>query len=364
MEIAYVSLHWPRKKSSGVGKKIIRQINSWRESGHEVQLFMHSISEEVGTENIPGELFYFEKSKDLRKEWGRIRAAIRLIHAVDAYKPDVIYIRYGMYVYPIHRLAAIAPLIEELNTNDISQHKRLGKIFYLYNRMTRGILIKRTSGLVYLSNELANFPFNSMFKKISCVIGDGIDLKSVTPLPAPNNPHPRIAFIGTPDSPWQGVEKLAQLAILQPDICVHIIGYDQIYVNEKLPDNLHLHGYLESQEYRKILSTMDCAIGSIGLHRINLNESSPLKTRECLALGLPMILPYKDTDLDSLNCDFLLQIPNTEDNIRTYSKNIRDFAYKMRGKRVVRKLISSIDQYYKEQARLKFFEAILSGGEK
>ena len=96
------------------------------------------------------------------------------------------------------------------------------------------------------------------------------------------------------------------------------------------------------------------------MHRVNLTEGSPLKSREYLAYGLPMVLAYKDTDLDDLNVEFLLKIPNTEDNILTHGKLIRDFAYKMRGKRVDREIIAPlIDTKVKEEKRLAFFKEIL-----
>ncbi len=126
-----------------------------------------------------------------------------------------------------------------------------------------------------------------------------------------------------------------------------------------LPDNIQLYGYLNTDEYEKILAGMDCAIGSLGLHRIQLNKSSPLKTRECLALGLPMVLPYKDTDLDDLECDFLLKIPNIEDNVQEYGQAIHDFAYRMRGRRVDREQIVNLDQASKESERLAFFKELL-----
>jgi hypothetical protein len=94
------------------------------------------------------------------------------------------------------------------------------------------------------------------------------------------------------------------------------------------------------------------------LHRVGLHEASPLKSRECLAFGLPLILAYKDTDLDVDDLDFLLRIPNTEDNIQTHGQLIRDFAYRMRGKRVERHLIMQIDQGTKEAERLDFFKEI------
>ena len=96
------------------------------------------------------------------------------------------------------------------------------------------------------------------------------------------------------------------------------------------------------------------------MHRVGLTEASPLKSREYLAYGLPMILAYKDTDLDQLNVDYLLRIPNSEDNIIRHGKLIRDFAYRMRGKRVKREEIAPyIDTRIKEKKRLNFFKEII-----
>ena len=360
MRIAYVSLHWPRTLISGVGKKIARQISAWTAAGHEVQFFMHSVRREMDAPLVSGEYFFYPEGGRLRGEWERMLAARRLLDAVKSYQPDLIYLRYSMYVYPIHRLASIAPLVEEITTNDLIQHEGLGRIQSLYNRLTRGIIIRRTSGLVCLSSELARSPFNSVFQKPTRVVGDGIDLNNIQPLPAPNNIQPQVVFMGSPGSLWQGVDKLPFLARAFPEMGVHVIGYDNIDGVSSLPDNMRLYGYLNAQEYGKILAGMDCAIGSLGLHRINLNESSPLKTRECLALGLPMILPYKDTDLDGLECNFLLRIPNTEDNIQTHAQAIYDFACQMRGRRVDRKQIANLDQANKESERLAFFKELLN----
>lgn len=360
MRIAYVSLHWPRTIVSGVGKKILGQMNAWNKAGHNTKLFMHTVRRESTSSLLPGEVFFYSEIGGFRVEYERIVAARQLLNAVRQYQPDLIYLRYGMYVYPIQQLALIAPLVEEINTNDPIQHKRLGMIYAMYNRLTRGIILQRTSGLVCLSNELANLSSTTIFKKPTIVIGDGIDIQSVQPLQAPSNPHPQIAFIGTPGSPWQAVDKLPLLAKSFPELGIHIIGYDHIEGYRSLPANVRLYGYLNTKEYLKILAGMDCAIGTLGLHRIQLNESSPLKTRECLALGLPMILPYNDTDLGNCECDFLLKIPNKEDNIQTHAQAIHDFAYRMRGCRADREFLKRhIDVERKEAMRLSFFEEIL-----
>ena len=136
-----------------------------------------------------------------------------------------------------------------------------------------------------------------------------------------------------------------------------IVGYDSLQEFEPLPSNLTLHGYLSSDEYLKVLARADVAISSLALHRIQLDEASTLKSRECLALGLPLVVAYVDTDLDEAGFDFLLKIPNKEDNIQTHGEAIREFAYRMRGVRADRTALKDrIDAARKEELRLKFFE--------
>jgi glycosyltransferase involved in cell wall biosynthesis len=198
------------------------------------------------------------------------------------------------------------------------------------------------------------------YRKPTSVIANGIDLENFEPLPAPANSTPRLAFIGNPGYPWHGVDKLVELAGLLPDVQLDVIGYEELPGFDELPENLKLHGYLPEAEYKRILAGADAAISSLGLHRIGLEEASPLKSRECLAFGLPLILAYVDTNLHNLETDFLLRIPNKEDNIQSHGQAIRDFAYRMRGRRVDRSLITSIDQVAKEKERIRFFEEILS----
>ena len=360
MRIASISLHWPRTLNSGVGKKLDRQIKIWQAGGHEARLFMHTSSYTPLSALVPAEVIPYNSAGTLCTELNRAIAAKKMVRAVQDYHPDVIYLRLAMYVYPVHQLANIAPLVGETNTNDINQHEELGKSFAKYNRLTRGILLRRLDGLVAVSRELAEAPAFSVFRKPTRVLANGIDLENFKPFPAPSNSVPRLAFIGNPGCLWHGVDKLVILANLIPDIHLDIIGYDTLPGVETLPKNLHLHGYLPAAEYKKILADADVAISSLGLHRIGLEEASPLKSRECLALGLPLVLSYTDTDLHDLDVDFLLKIPNKEDNIQTHAQAIRDFAYRMRGQRVDRNLISSINQVSKEAERIRFFEGIIS----
>ncbi|MCC6298106.1 MAG: glycosyltransferase [Anaerolineales bacterium] len=360
MRIAYVGLHWARTKESGVGKKIQSQLAMWRALGHEARMFMHASTGEPAERLIEADVYPYEARGKFVTEINRIRAARRMVDAVAAFKPDIVYLRYGIYVYPVQRLMRIAPVVEEINTNDLTQHEDLGGLYSLYNRLTRGIFLRLVRGLVAVSRELEVSPAFVFYRKPTRVIANGIELDSFTPLSAPSNQTPRLAFIGSPGYLWHGVDKLVDFARRFSDVQLDIVGYDSLPEFEPLPPNLTLNGYLSSQDYLKVLARADAAISSLALHRIQLNEASTLKSRECLALGLPLVVAYKDTDLDDLDCDFLLKIPNKEDNIHTHGEAIRDFAYRMRGVRADRVALKDrIDSTRKEELRLKFFEEIV-----
>jgi len=328
--------------------------------GHEARLFMHTSRHEPASELIEAQVIPYEARGKLQAEISRIRAAQVLVRAVEAFRPDLIYLRYGIYVYPVHRLMEIAPVFEEINTNDLTQHEDLGGIYSLYNRLTRGFFLRRVRGLVTVSRELAVAPAFASYHKPTCTIANGIDLDAFTPLPAPANAIPRLVFIGSPGYPWHGVDKLVDFARRFSDVQLDIVGYDRLPELEPLPVNLTLHGYLSSGEYVKVLVDAEVAISSLALHRIRLEEASPLKSRECLALGLPLVLAYLDTDLGGAEHDFLLKIPNKEDNIQSHGEAIRAFAYKMRGRRADRAILeTSIGSAHKEVQRLEFFREIL-----
>ncbi|HEY9089865.1 MAG TPA: glycosyltransferase [Anaerolineaceae bacterium] len=365
MKIAYISLHWPRARTSGVGKKMEQQIHAWQREGHAVQLFMHMHPPESNEPLVEAENFVYRVTRGplgkLRAEIDRARAMQRLVKAVRRYAPDIIYLRSAMYTFPAHRLSRIAPVVMEFNTNELSQHEFLGRIYRLYSQVTRGLLIRRSSGFVSISEEIAAAPELARTGCQSIAIGNSYDVDEARPLPAPGNVVPRLLFVGSPGNVWHGVEKLAALAERCPDLVIDVVGYDALDGVSNPPGNMILHGYQTREGYLRVLSQADAAFGSLALHRIGMLEGSTLKSREALAHGIPLILPYRDVDLDDLDVDWLLKIPNCEDNVLTSIEAIHDFAYRVRGRRADRERVAQrVGTLGKERQRLEFFQLVLA----
>ncbi len=361
MRIALVTLHWPRTLQSGIGKKIQTQISAWRKAGHDVQYFMHLHDRYTQGELIPANYFIYPNKKNLiANEKARIAALKQLIGQARAFHPDIIYLRWAMYAFPLHQLFDVAPVVVEINTNDVHEHNLLGFSFNIYNRLTRSLTLGKAAGFVCTTNELAGSHDFAKYKKPSAVISNGIKLSEYPIFPPPKNQQPRLLFIGTPGLPWQGVEKLVDLAGNFPDLQINVAGYDAITSISILPQNMNLLGYLQGKAFQTVIAQSDAAIGTLALYLKGMQEAAPLKIRECLAYGLPVILPYHDTDLDELEIDTILKIPNNENNIKIFGQAIHDFAFRVQGKRMPRELISTrIDSNEKEKNRLDFFQRIL-----
>lgn len=363
MKIAYVTINVAVKiMTGGVGAKIKRQIFLWKDMGHTVTIFSltpERINFPDSQQFVYGPWSQISLLKPITLELSRSENLIRMIREVREYHPDIIYLRFGLYTFPLHNLFKIAPVLMEVNSNDLEEYRTRGYFFYWLNRLTRGIVFARSTGLVPVSRELAEL--NLKYNKKTCVVSNGIDLESFELLPAPSNPAPVLTAIGSPDMKWHGMDKLFAIARRFPDLTINIIGYDPVDFLEPAPPNLIIHGYVGRDVIKKILSTTDVMFGTLAMHRKNMKENPALKVREALAFGIPIIMAHPDADLEGLDTDCILFLPNTEDNLITHADSVRDFAYHVIGKRIPRELISSrVDMRRKEETRLAFFEEILA----
>lgn len=358
MRIAYVALHLEKKiLNGGVGRKITSQVQIWKESGHEVALFVLTPDE---FDHPLAQVFQFQpsiqSSRPLRyasRELARSASLSSMLRAIKAYRPDVIFLRYGLFTYPLQRLFSIAPVVVELNTLDEREYRHRGLFFYTINRLTRGLILGRAAGLVPVSKEIGQA--NQKFNRPQKVISNGVFLESIQPLPAPENHLPVLVFVGTPGYPWHGVDKLLGFAARFPDLQVEVVGYSPQDVTKSVPPNVTLHGFLPSAGTREVLSRADVVFGTLAMHRQQMQEASPLKIREAMAYGIPVVLPFIDTDLSARNFKFVLQIANCEDNLVQDGEVVHEFAYRMRGVRVDREAVARlIDQREKEKERLAF----------
>jgi hypothetical protein len=339
----------------GVNDKISTQVTHWRRAGHEVHLLCLSrpAAGDSIEPTVPGTVFAFRGVAE------RARATVALAAAARQLVPDVVYLRYDLFLPPLPPLLGPLPVVVEINANNRRETRVEGRAGWAYNELTRGVTLRATAGLVCVTHELARSADLTRYAKPTVVIGNGADPTVTTALPpAGGERAAAVMLIGYPAA-WAGVDKVITLALALPELDVHLVGPRAGIPDGPLPANVHVHGQLPRDGYRQVLAAADFGIGPLAVHRKGLTEASPLKVREYLMHGLPVLTAHEDTDFLGEEPWFLLRLPNREDNVATGAPAIRAWAASVAGRRVPRgDVIGRLGVERKEAARLAFLSGL------
>ncbi len=340
--IAYDAIH------SGVYTKILDQITYWRSQGNLVQLFL--ITDKASAPHwrtLDSSATTLVDSNLMSKVFNRIM----LVRIASKSNPSIIYLRDS---FPILLPRSKAPIVLEVQSlvgNELKiRNRKMNLLFSLFKKR----IYSHVSGGVFVTPELKEineFHFGDEIPKIA--IGNAIHLDRVTPLALNTSRNLGVFFVGTPKQPWHGVSDIVRFGELNADIDVHIVGDE----NESTSPNIFFYGSLQTSEYREIASKCVAGIGTLNLSAKQMEEASPLKVREYLAMGLPVITRYRDVDLDP-SSNFLLQLPVDERTFSDFSLEIRSFLESWKSKRVDRSEVFHLDVSVKESLRLEFFERV------
>lgn len=354
MRIAYFA-HVNSARRSGVLHKVAGQIDQWRVAGHDVRAFVLTRDEDDVWPERVGDAHVRRYAGPL----SRIKALIRLVEALRAFHPDLVYLRWDLFYPPMLRFPRRTPLVVEVNTDDVAESAIGSRIRSTYNRLTRGLLLGRAQALVFVTSELSAKPSFARFNAPHRVVTNGIDLAAYPSLPAVESRTPRLAFVGTAGQPWHGLDKLVELAYRRPDWRFDIIGMTtDAWATQAPPPNVAWHGALDRAQVVEVLATADVGVGTLALHRKSMAEACPLKVREYLAVGLPILYGYSDPDADDLG-HYALRIGNTETNVIDALDAIDDFVTRSRGVRVPRSAVGHLDVAVKEGQRMALFDELV-----
>jgi len=350
LRIAYVA-RCDASTENGVLKKLVSQVAEWRKAGHEAELFILSRDPRTwsGARNVIGRVVR-ETDWLTRGLW-----LAGLLRAVERWKPDIVYARFDTGTSAMASMMSRVPTVLELNTVDLAEYRLyLPRYQYAYHRIVRKKTLLRAAGFVAVTAEISHQ--YSHFGKPTVVIANGIDLAQYETVPAVTGRKLRVVFMGAPNALWHGLDKISNLAQRLPEVQFDLIGPNR---TTGWPPNVSVHGLLGRDAYQQLMEQSDAAIGTLALHRKNMDEASPLKTREYLAMGIPCIIGYRDTDFPE-PVPFLLELPNTEDNAVAAASAIEKFCADWHGRRVDRASVQHLDLRHKEAGRLQFLSTFLT----
>lgn len=265
---------------------------------------------------------------------------------------DIVLMRYQMAHSKIYELSKVLneKLFFEHNSNELTEFKfrvnerrsklkfslKPGYFIYLLEGKILPILLENYYGPKIRKKVSTGFAVTYEIgehqKSISknyevCVIANGVKFNS-------DCIHKSVSFdgaelklfmlLGTRAS-WHGVDRLINgLNNYKGNVKIQIdiIGY-------YMPENKELVNQLEMSkqisfvepilpdEMTKVLQGYHLAIGTLGLHRKDLNEASTLKVRESLMRGFPVVLGYKDTDFinENILSEYVHILPSDESHV-------------------------------------------------
>lgn len=365
-------------KHPGLKYKILGQIQRWQENGHEVYQVILServiispdgiiIDSKIENNSVDNKLSnkYMLSKFSLIKEMAlKYKFAI---YALKIIQPDLTYSR---YLFPAPNVSGIyknaGKLVFEINSDDRTEYMQKNKITGIYNYIFRCFSLKNVDALVFVTEELVHSKSFNSFSGQRIVIANGINVNDFDFISKTNNTCPNLVFIGSPGQAWHGLDKIYLLAEILKKCTINIVGPSKEYcVNQwkTLPKNVVFHGYLSAEESKRIIKNMDVGIGTLALHRKKMHEACPLKVRQYLAQGLPVIAASKDTDISEKN-SFYLELPNSEDNILNNNDVIHDFINYVYNNESLRIKARNFAKEYlsfnkKELIRLDFFNEVV-----
>ncbi|WP_210364492.1 hypothetical protein [Bacillus sp. REN3] len=349
MNIAYVVAEG-LDKEHGVSKKILNQITCWINEGHKVKLFYFS-NKEINS-------MFNRIDYKVIKYKNRVQFVLSTngIDSIRDWKPDIVYFRFYLFSRKFYTMAKKHLTIVEINSDDVKESKvQMSFPIRCFHLITRELLLRNVEGFVSVTEELKR-KFSKYNKKI-ITIPNGVDSPFVgRSLENKCKDRLEVVFMGSPNQSWHGLDKIHFIAKNLPSFDFHVIGTKEI---ENPPSNLKQYGYLTKDEYVKILKRSDVAIGTLALHRKEMNEACPLKTREYLKYGLPTIIGYIDSDFVNKQPNYLLQLPNTENNVINNIDTIKKFIEQSHHIKVRKEGLQYIFNDYKERKRLNFFDEFL-----
>ena len=114
------------------------------------------------------------------------------------------------------------------------------------------------------------------------------------------------------------------------------------------------------EDYVKILEKCHICIGTLALHINNMIEACPLKVREYLAHGFPVIIGYKDTAFLNNTSDFILELDFSNDEVAEHHiQKIKEFVESKKNRIVKKEELSTTDIYSLEEKKINFIKNLL-----
>lgn len=286
-------------------------------------------------------------------EPGGLRKHISYLLAIISAKEDYVVTRYsgkiGLFFFPIGLIFKVrnqkliidvpTPVTNLIREMKLKEHKNCINVIERIMIIALGSIPFLSSASIIQYADESKWFSNGVRNRI-IKIGNGIDSKSILlRKSAPQWPSDLIILIGVGTiAKWHGYDRIIRaIKDLKDDIDYNIeirfniigegpevINLQKIVKSFGLSNQIKFFGMLYEDELYSHYENAHFGIGSLGWSRVGVKEASPIKVREYLAAGLPVITATEDPDFDD-NLPLFHRVSDGEEieSIIIFFKNIK-----------------------------------------
>lgn len=316
-------------QESGIGKKVLAQVQALEQSGFNIAL-CHLVANERGeySKRLVGDevLDVYEDSFFIKGKWQWRLNYQSLIEYIKKERIQFLYIRYTHFANSsfVRFLRSVksegVTIFMEIPTypydDEYRNAARALKISMFFERNSRQEFKKFVDRIITYSDD------NFIFDVKTIAIDNGVDIDAV-PLRDAYKPATVFRMLAVSSMEyWHGYDRLImglqEYCDKGPSRAIRLdfagglntkAATEYVALTRKLgiEKYVNFHGYLNNAALDHIFEQSDVAIGVLGAHRKSLLSFKSLKNREYCARGIPFIYSGKDTTFE--NQPFALQIP-------------------------------------------------------
>jgi len=323
MRIAYLDLSSVSDPSAGYKKKIAAQIRAIETLGVQVisvDIAHSSLISDNDKEKLSG--------SGIRRTYRRRTRLLEICAGlIESGSIDLVYARYPGGDSVFHRFAVKYGnlIVSEHQSLETQELRTARKGFRLLSEEIYGKKVLRTlSGIVGVTQEICDYEVarSGVPGKPYLVSGNGIDVDSVPVRTPPEYDGKNLDLLCVAQvAKWHGLDRLIKgIAEYRGNVNVrlHIVGdgseipnLKSLVADLKLENSVVFHGFKTGTELDELFDKCHIAVGSLGIHRKGLTQTSELKLREYCARGIPFICSSADADFPS-DFPFQLKVPADE----------------------------------------------------
>lgn len=273
-----------------------------------------------------GAKFQFLRVRRLGRFWDWLLQPFFLRLAINKINPSAAVVRGlmpGPLMFPCFVRRSFALITEhhslELNESGASRTGMRSFGFTTAYKLFKNTTNMVTDGKIAVTPEIAR---NESFRGATAVIQNATALTQATPFPLTKKDPDSliIVFSATRPSAWHGLDRLwrsiTSWLVEDPDLSVEVLLWVPPGSNLSNPPshpNLNLVEVRDKEEFSRLARDAHFSIGSLGMHRLGMEESSNLKTRDYLAMGLPVVQSGIDPGL--VGSSWVFQATADDENI-------------------------------------------------